>query len=74
MTWLQIPGQVPLPPEYEQVVGHLIPGVGVGLGPPAVGGAGIVTVAKPSGTGLGDAIAIGVTLCEGTGSCNSCTS
>ena len=61
---LQTPGHVPS--GFEQVVGHLIAGVGVGFGPPASGAGGIVTdVSAPSGSGVG--IASGVTFGSGSG-------
>jgi hypothetical protein len=61
---LQMPGHDPF--VFEQVVGHLIAGVGVGLAPPASGAGGIVTdVSAPSGNGVG--IASGATFGAGSG-------
>ena len=62
---LQMPGHVP--PRFEQVVGHLIAGVGVGLAPPASGAGGIVTVTKSPGTADAVGIASGVTFGSGSG-------
>jgi hypothetical protein len=61
---LQMPGHDPS--GFEQVVGHLRAGVGVGLAPPASGAGGIVTlVSGPSGNGVG--IASGVMFGSGNG-------
>ena len=66
-----MPGHVPSE-GFEQVVGHLKPGVGVGVGPPTCGARGIVaSTIGPVRDGVG--AANGVSAWTGFGICSRCT-